>query len=115
MLSRPTSVLLVKKLRATGLSAEFLDPPESRTLEVKKDAFTDIVVSIALSIGSSAAWDAIKGILRSRSPEKQPRLCVTYVNLDDKGGQRGKAWKVKGDADAVLEAIDKLRQNVADN
>jgi len=109
-----TSVLLVKKLRAAGLSAEFLDPPESRTFEVKKGAFTDIIVSIALNIGSSAAWDAIKGIFRSRSAEKQPRLCVTYVDLDDKDGQRGKAWKVEGDADAVLQAIDKLRQNVAD-
>ena len=103
-----TSVLLVKKLRAAGLSAEFLDPPESRTFEVKKGAFTDIVVSIALNIGSSAAWDAIKGIFRSRSAEKQPRLSVTYVDLDDK------AWKVEGDADAVLQAIDKLRQDVAD-
>jgi hypothetical protein len=71
-------------------------------------------VSIALNIGSSAAWDAIKGIFRSRSPEKQPRLSVTYVDLDDKGGQQGKAWKVEGDADAVLQAIDKLRQNAAD-
>jgi hypothetical protein len=70
-------------------------------------------VSIALDIRSSAAWDAIKGIFRSRSAEKQPRLSVTYVDLDDKGGQRGKAWKVEGDADAVLQAIDKLRQDVA--
>jgi hypothetical protein len=38
-----TSVLLVKKLRAAGLSAEFLDPPESRTFEVKKGALTDIM------------------------------------------------------------------------
>jgi hypothetical protein len=109
-----TSVLLVKKLRAAGLSAEFLDSPESRTFEVKKGAFTDIVVSIALNIGGSAAWDAIKGVFRSRSAEKQPRLSVTYVDLDDKGGQRGMAWKVEGDADAVLQAIDKLGQNVAD-
>jgi hypothetical protein len=107
-----TSVLLVKKLRAAGLSAEFLDPPESRTFEVKKSVFTEVIVSIALNIGGSAAWDAIKAVFRSRSAGEQPKLSVTYVDLDSKDGERGKAWKVEGDSDAVLQAIDKLRQNV---
>ena len=109
-----TSVLLVKQLRAAGLTAEFLDPPESRTFEVKKGAFTTIVVSIALNIASSAAWDAIKGIFRSQSAGEKARLSVTYVDLDGKDGQKGTAWKVEGDCDAVLQAIDKLRQNAVD-
>ncbi len=109
-----TSVLLVKRLRAAGLSAEFLDPPELRTFEVKKSAFTEVIVSIALNIGSSAAWDAIKAVFRSRSRSagEQPKLSVTYVDLGGEDGHRGKAWKVEGDGDAVLQAIDKLRQNV---
>lgn len=107
-----TSMLLVKQLRAAGLSAEFLDPPESRTFEVKKGVFTEIIVTIALNIGASAAWDAIKAVFRSRSVGEQPKLSVTYVDLDSKDGERGKAWKVEGDSDAVLQAIDKLRQNV---
>lgn len=105
------SVLLVKQLRAAGISAEFLDPPESRTFEVKKSALTVVIVSIALNIGSSAAWDAIKAIFRSRPAEEQAKLSITYVDLDGKEGQRGTAWKVEGDSDAVLQAIDKLRQN----
>lgn len=107
-----TSVLLVKQLRAAGLSAEFLDPPESRTFEVKKSAFTTVIMPIVLGIGSSAAWDAIKATFRSRSAEEKTKLSVTYVDLDRKDGQRGAAWKVEGDSDAVLQAIDKLRRSV---
>jgi hypothetical protein len=104
-----TSVLFVKQLRAAGLSAEFLDPPESRTFEVKKSAFTTVIMPVVLGIGSSAAWDAIKAIFRSRSAEEKAKLSVTYVDLDRRNGQRGAAWKVEGDSDAVLQAIDKLR------
>jgi hypothetical protein len=106
-----TSILLVKRLRAGGFNAEFLDPPESRTFEVKKSALTVVIVSIALNIVSSAAWDAIKAVFRSRPAEEQAKLSVTYLDLDSKDGQRGTAWKVEGDSDAVLQAIDKLRQN----
>lgn len=106
-----TSVLLVKRLRAAGISADFLDPPESRTFEVKKSALGTIIVSFAINIGSSAAWDAIKRVFRSRSNDEQKaKLSITYVDLDDKEGRRGTAWKVEGDSDAVLQAIDKLRQ-----
>src|ERR1700722_3906588 len=106
-----TSVLLVKQLRVAGYSAEFLDPPESRTFEVKKSALTTVIVNIALNISSSAAWDAIKAIFRSRPAEEQAKLSIVYVDLDGKEGQRGTAWKVEGNSDAVLQAIDKLRQN----
>lgn len=105
-----SSLLLVKRLRAAGLVAEFLDPPESRTFEVRKSALTVVIVSIALNIGSSAAWDAIKAVFRWRSAEKKAKLSVTYVDLDSEE-RRGMAWKVEGDSDAVLQAIDKLRQN----
>lgn len=106
------SVLLVKQLRAAGLSAEFLDPPDSRTFEVQKSALTAVIVNIALNIASSAAWDAIKRVFRSRSADEQKaKLSVTYVDLDNKNGQSGKAWKVEGDSDAVLQAIDKLRRD----
>jgi len=49
-----TSVLLVKQLRGAGLRAEFLDPPESRTFEVKKGAFTTAIVN---SVKSTARPD----------------------------------------------------------
>lgn len=39
-------------------------------------------------------------------------LPARHVDLDSKDGERGKAWKIEGDSDAVLQAIDKLRQNV---
>lgn len=109
-----TSLLLVKKLRAIGLSAEFLDPPESRTFEVRKSALTTVVLSIVLNVGSSAAWDAIKAAFRKRSAQRQAKLSITFIDLDGEEGRRGTGWKVEGDTDAVLQAIDKLRQTAPD-
>ena len=106
-----SSMLVVKRLRATGLDAAFLDPPESRTFEVKESALTDAIVSFALGIGSSAAWDAVKAVFRRQSSGSTGKLSITYVDLDNNDGQRGTAWKVEGDSEAVLKAIDKLRQN----
>jgi hypothetical protein len=100
------SLLLVKRLRVAGIDARFLDPPDQRTFEVKKSAFA-LLGTLVLGIASSAAWDAIKAFFRRESDNK---LAITYVDLEDKDGNRGTAWKVEGDSNAVLQAIDKLRQ-----
>jgi hypothetical protein len=100
------SLLLVKRLRVAGIDARFLDPPEERTFEVKNSAFA-LLGTLVLGISSSAAWDAIKALFR-HEPEK--KLAITYVDLQDEDGNRGTAWKVEGDSDAVLQAIDKLRR-----
>jgi hypothetical protein len=99
-------ITMVKRLRAAGLDAAFLDPPEQRTFEVRKGALETAIITVALGMASSAAWDALKAFFRAHAPG---RLSVTYVDLEDEAGQRGTAWKVDGDRDAVLAAIDKLR------
>lgn len=100
-------ITTVKRLRAAGLDAAFLDPPEQRTFEVRKGAIETAIVTIALGVASGAAWDALKAFFRAHAPG---RLSVTYVDLEDDAGQHATAWKVDGDRDAVLEAIDKLRR-----
>jgi hypothetical protein len=100
-------ITMVKRLRAAGLNAVFLDPPDQRTFEVRKGAIETAITTVALGMASSAAWDALKAFFRTRAPT---RLSVTYVDLEDDAGQRRTAWKVDGDRDAVLETIDKLRR-----
>ena len=101
------SLLLVKRLRAAGIDARFLDSSDKRTFEVQKSAFA-ILGNLVLGIASSAAWDGVKRFFGKR-PDNN-RLSITYVDLVDKDGTRGTAWKVEGDGDAVLRAIDKIRQ-----
>ena len=100
-------ITMVKRLRAAGLDATFLDPPEQRTFEVRKGALESVIITVTLGVVSSAAWDALKAFFKAHTPG---RLSVTYVDLEDDAGQRGTAWKVDGDRDAVLEVIDKLRR-----
>ena len=104
-----SSLLMVKRMKAAGIDAEFLDATDERTFEVKKGAFAAAALAVVLGVASSAAWDGIKAFFRSGSKGK---ISVTYVDLEGITGQRGAAWKVEGDGDAVLEAIDRLR---ADN
>lgn len=100
-------ITMVKRLRAAGLDATFLDPPEQRTFEVRKGALDSAIITVALGVASSAAWEALKAFFKAHTPG---RLSVTYVDLENDAGQRGTAWKVDGDRDAVLEVVDKLRR-----
>lgn len=102
-----SSILMVKRLRAAGVEAEFLDSADQRTFEVKK-SIEALILTVVLGVASSAAWDGIKAFFRSRP---KGRVSVTYVDLEGITGQRGTAWKVEGDSDAVLDAIDRLRSN----
>jgi hypothetical protein len=52
------TVVLVKELRADGLNASFLDPPERRTFEVRKSAVAD-VVTLSLSVGGSLMTNTV--------------------------------------------------------
>ncbi len=102
----PQSTLtLVKRLRSAGVSAVYLHAPEHRRFEVKKSAVLDAGVTLLLGVASSAAWDAIKALAkRGRSS----RLEVTYLDLET-AEMRGTAWRVAGETEAVLQAIDSMR------
>ncbi len=100
-----STVMVVKELRQLGVDAVFLDPPERRTFEMKKSAVAALAIAFGISLGASAAWDGIKALFRTK---QGPPLSVTFTELNA-GDASGKAWKVEGDADAVLQAIEKLQ------
>jgi hypothetical protein len=54
------SVLLVKQLRAFGIDADFLDPPNQRVFDVKKSNFAATALAFVIGIGSDAAWDSAR-------------------------------------------------------
>lgn len=99
------SVMLVKQLRSLGADAAYAHPSEQRVFEVKKSAEA-LLVAFVIGIASNAAWELMKSFL---ARWKDARLSVTFVELEEEDGRHGTAWKVDGDADAVIRAIDSLR------
>lgn len=99
------SVMLVKELRALGAEAEFAYPSEDRLFEVKKSAEA-LLIAYVIGVASTASWDLMKRLLRRR---RTSRLFVTYLELEEGSDRRGAAWKVKGDSEGVVQAIDALR------
>lgn len=102
-----SSVMAVKSLRAAGVDAAFLDASEQRTFEVKKSDLATAIITFVIGIGSAAAWDGIRFLVGTSAA----RLRVTFVDLRDGSERRGRAWTVEGDAESVLTAIDKLRDD----
>ena len=93
------------KMARIGADAEFSHPSNERVFEVRKSAVA-LVVGYVIGIASNASWDLMKRLLRRRADQ---RISVTYVELEDGHGLRGKAWKAEGDTDGVIQAIDRIR------
>jgi hypothetical protein len=100
------SANLVKAMRANGIDAQFLDPPEDRAFELKKSGELVQAGAYVLGIASAASWDLIKRVLGMRS---ERRISVTWFPLEDGPDQKTEAWKVEGDTSAVLKAIEQWR------
>lgn len=102
------TLTLVKSLRAAGISAAYLHDSDDRTFEAKKGAIADLIwVPLAVGLLTNATWDVLKLMLRRVEARK---LRVDYTSLESDDVQVT-TWSVTGDADAVLEAIDRLRDS----
>jgi hypothetical protein len=102
----PESVVtLVKRLRASGVNARFMHPPERRLFEAQMGVMTDVVAPIVLGVLSSAAWDGLKRLL---AESKRNRLNVIFSEAKKSDGDASRWWHVDGDADVAMRAIDKL-------
>lgn len=100
------TLMLVKSLRAAGVSAAYLHDADERLFEAKKSAITEMVwVPLAVGLVTNAAWDLVKLVLR-RARSQALRVDYTSLEVDDAAAT---TWTVTGDADAVLDAIDRLR------
>ncbi len=102
-----SSVLVVKLLKAEGVDAEFLDESSQRVFEEKNSIEVALGAAFVIGIASTAAWDGIKALFRSRRPGK---LSVTYLDLEQDEGDHVTGWTVEGESEDVLEAIDRLRK-----
>lgn len=83
---------MVKRLRAAGVEAEFLDPADQQTFEVKKSVEA-LVLAVVLGVVSSAAWEGIKAFFRSRSKGKSQLHALILRALPVSVELPGK-WKV---------------------
>jgi hypothetical protein len=99
------TVTVVKELRSVGVDAHYLDGPERRIFEVKKSGLEVAVGTLLIGVASAAAWDAVKALLLKL---RGRRLSVTYVDLETPN-EKTLAWCAEGDAESVLDAIDRLR------
>jgi hypothetical protein len=103
------TLTLVKRLRADGVSARYLHPPELRRFEGRKGVIADAAYTVVLGVLSSAAWDGVKRLLgRSRK-----QLKVTFGQVDGPEGDTARWWHVEGDSADTLTAIDKLMAGTA--
>lgn len=96
-----STATLVKRLRAAGVDARFLDPPEQRTFEMKKTGL-ELLAAFAIGIASAAAWDGLKALFKAH-PKHQ--LSLTCVDIEEEDGSRKKGLKADGDSASVLAAL----------
>jgi hypothetical protein len=102
----------VKVLRAQGVDAAYLDPPETRRFEIKKGAALDAVLTIASNTGSGLLTAGIlAGIaraLRRQRDDEAPDVPLE-VRVVNTSGASSREYTLRGTPDAVLAAIDKLQ------
>jgi hypothetical protein len=99
------TVTLVKRLRANGVDAHYLHPPERRRFEGRNGFVEIAVVSVILGVLSSAAWDGLKRLF-SKRPDA--RLKITFGRKVGLDGSSTSWCEVEGDATDVIAAIDRL-------
>lgn len=107
------TLFLVKELRANGLAASFLDPPERRTFEVRKSAVADLVtlsVSIGGSLTTNVVWFYIERLI-SRSHHgangsSDTELEVTVI--DPLAPPESNRLVLRGKSEVVLRAAAEI-------
>lgn len=112
------AVFLAKELRSYGVDATFLDPPESRTFEVKHGILLDAVQNLSLAvgggIGTNAGWAGIQTLLRrirheppaEDPPAANPVVELTVTDIGDSDTAR--RYDFKGTPDGIADLIDQL-------
>ena len=108
-----STLLLVKELRAEGLSAAFLDSGEDRVFEVKKSALLTGLAAIGIGIGggvgTNATWAALKRLLHRHASDGDDsrKVEVTFVDLSEDGD--GTQYTVRGPVRDVVDTVELLR------
>ena len=100
-------VFAVKELRAHGVDAAYLDRPETRRFEILESAALHAVLTVASNTSSGLLTAAILAgvgrVLRPRGDDSP-----LEVRVVDTSGLSSREYVIRGSADDVLAAIDKL-------
>lgn len=107
------TMFLVKELRADGLTAAFLDPPERRTFEVRKSAVADLAtlsISVAGSLTTNVVWFYIERLLsrtrHSGNSSSDTDLEITVV--DPLAPSESNRLVLRGKPEVVLRAAAEI-------
>lgn len=99
------ALFLVKRLRAEGVKAAYLDDPDDRIFVSQNSAVLTAVGSIALGIVGSAAYDGLKALVR-RLWRKDNDVSLRLI---DATGTTPAEWIATGSRSEVLKTIEGLR------
>lgn len=101
------AVLTVKRLRAEGIAATFLDDSDARVFESLNSAEA-IAGALLLGIATNVAYDALKLVVhrlrRRRGPDAPVRIQIT-----DATDSTPAEWTVSGSSSDVLKMLDELK------
>lgn len=106
-----SSLFLVKELRAEGLDAAYLDPPESRSFEVLESAVTADLISMAIGCGSGLVTNTVwAGVQQFFARRRANRAAGGHVELTivDVSEANGGQISVRGSRDDVLAVVERL-------
>jgi hypothetical protein len=114
---------LVKWLRSEGFDVRFLDTPD-QTFESQYGAVSDILLAVLVNIGSNAAWDSFKFLLRkiryrvrdmkNAGIEPQCKVSLGLVKYPD--GSSFLWQEISGPAEEVLDFAESItRDYIAGN
>jgi hypothetical protein len=103
---------LVKELRAEGITADYLHPPEERRWIGEKSAVA-LVVEFVIGVGGNAGWAALKALFRRR---EAGTIRVRLARRTSRGEEDEWEWfEAEGTGEEVARAIEALESSSAES
>lgn len=99
------TLFLVKRLRAEGVRAAYLDDPDDRVFVSENSAVLAAVGSLALGIVGSAAYDGLKALVQ-RLWRKDSAISLTIIDATEATPAE---WSATGPRGDIVKAIEELQ------
>jgi hypothetical protein len=99
------ALLLVKRLRAEGVRAAYLDNPDGRAFVSQKSAVLAAVGSLALGVVGSAAYDGLKALAQRLLPQDSD-ISLTIIDATETTPAE---WTVTGARGDIVKAVEEIQ------
>jgi hypothetical protein len=109
---RSELVTAAKELRASGVSADYLDGPDDRTWQ---GLLGDVAVNIAIGLGTSGAVAVFGAWLRTQLGSGRVVATVARIRRKPDGSQDVLWYHVEGNGEAVAAALAPLEHDDEDS